>query len=165
MAAAKTTLTAGKLQIAAAGKIDLEEIMAIEQLSFAKPWSRRQFNPELSTTSALFLVCQATAGHLAGFILVHGNLDEAELLKIAVRPEARRQGIATVLIEYTLRQLWLQGITKLFLEVRETNIGAQSFYLANGFQIISRRRKYYSNPREDALIMAAELGQPSREFC
>ncbi len=68
-------------------------------------------------------------------------------------PTRRRQGIGTRLVENILQTGRLHGARQIFLEVRETNLNAQALYLKHGFDVVGRRRAYYSNPKEDALIM------------
>jgi ribosomal-protein-alanine N-acetyltransferase len=80
-------------------------------------------------------------------------VDQSELGNVAVDEEARGRGIGGALVDAVVRRVRERGAQELFLEVRESNVGAQSVYLERGFSMIGRRRSYYSSPTEDALIM------------
>lgn len=94
---------------------------------------------------------------MVGYIFSYRALDEAEILNLAVHPEHRRLGIGRGLLDRVLGELARGGVHRVHLEVRETNLAAQAFYREMGFQPAGRRRGYYSRPREDALILTAEI--------
>ena len=94
------------------------------------------------------------AGGLVGFVIVRAGLDEAELMLIGVRAAARRQRVAEALWYQTLPWLAAREVTRVLLEVRAGNHGAQAFYTRLGFQPVGRRRSYYADPPEDAVVMA-----------
>ncbi len=142
--------------MAVAGEHDLDDILDLERRSFSRPWTRRQLQAELREATATLLVCRLD-GHLAGYLGYRRCRDEAEVLKIAVHPDKRRRGIGRFLLEHLAGQLCGQGVGRVFLEVRESHREVQDFYRAGGFQVIGRRRAYYPDNREDALIMAAVL--------
>jgi ribosomal-protein-alanine N-acetyltransferase len=98
------------------------------------------------------------AGELAGFLVGRRVGDEAEILNLAVAPEARRRGHATVLLQEALRQFAGQGVRKVFLEVRESNQAAIGFYSKRGFRVAGRREAYYQTPPESALCMELRIG-------
>jgi ribosomal-protein-alanine N-acetyltransferase len=79
------------------------------------------------------------------------------LENIAVLPECRRQGVAGALLSALLSQARRQHAERILLEVRASNEAAIHLYLANGFQTLARRRDYYRNPQEDAVILALPL--------
>lgn len=90
-------------------------------------------------------------GEVCGFMVSrHVGSDEREVLNIAVAPHARRQGIATALLDF-LRD------PEVFLEVRESNLTAQTLYTRIGFRAVGRRTGYYDDPAEDALVMRRSL--------
>ena len=93
-----------------------------------------------------------------GYCCVQSVLDEAELLRIAVRREWRGAGIGRALLQDMKRTLTAEHIAKLFLEVRETNLAARRLYQTEGFEEIAVRKKYYGT--EDAVIMRCILNKP-----
>jgi len=123
---------------------DLPAIMEIEGLSFSNPWDKNQFEESLNN----FYTAKED-GEIVGFIGVQLIQDEAHILHMAVDPEFRRQGIAKKMMEFALGF----HVKKWYLEVRASNIAAQKLYESFGFGIISRRKKYYQDNDEDALIM------------
>jgi ribosomal-protein-alanine N-acetyltransferase len=96
------------------------------------------------------------SGELAGFLLFRTVGQEMEILNVAVLPDFRRERIASNLWNSALEIAKRRGITRAYLEVRESNHIAQKFYLRHGFSVSGRRSNYYDNPREDALIMEME---------
>ena len=95
-----------------------------------------------------------------GFLLAQVMAPEAEILTLAVDPEARRQGVASRLLSRLASELQTAGVAKLFLEVADDNIAAHALYRAHGFTEAGRRKSYYTRscgPNADALIMLLEL--------
>lgn len=135
---------------------DLSEVLEIAKQSFSIPWSLNSFKNELSNPHSILKVAELN-GKIAGYIVVRKILDEAELLSIAVKPELRRKGIATALIEDVLDEI-KNSVKSCFLEVRVSNTQAISFYEKKGFKKIGLRRKYYLFPEEDAIIMKLDIG-------
>jgi ribosomal-protein-alanine acetyltransferase len=120
---------------------DMEAVSAIQQ---SAP-EASQWNPEDYLGHRLFVA--EFDGVLAGFLCIREIAGEVEILNLAVSPAFRRQGIATKLLDE------LRPREAVFLEVRESNFRARKLYEKAGFQTVSRRRKYYSNPDEDGLVM------------
>ena len=96
-----------------------------------------------------------------GFILGRLTTGEAEILDLAVRPGSRRRGDATALTEFLLRRFRILGAQKIFLEVRESNQGAISFYDTMGFRPAGTRPNYYRNPVEAAVLLMRSLARES----
>jgi len=94
------------------------------------------------------------AGRPTGFVLGRLVADEAEVLNLAVREEFRRQGEGRALVEELLRRFAETGVSRVFLEVRESNRGAIGFYEGMGFRQSGRRENYYQEPQEAALVYA-----------
>jgi ribosomal-protein-alanine N-acetyltransferase len=132
---------------------DIQEILGFEMESPA--WSAAQFAGELGQAHGWQYVAIATT--LVGYICGRSVLDESEIVKIAVKQEARRQGVATRLLDYSLGKVSRQGVRTCYLEVRSSNTAARSFYEKNGFSVTGIRENYYSSPREDAVMMAKSL--------
>jgi ribosomal-protein-alanine N-acetyltransferase len=128
---------------------DIPELLAIEEDS--PVWSETQFAGELDQPNGWQFV--AVDSGIVGYICGRLVLDEAEIVKIAVKRQSRRQGIATRLLQHSLESASQQGARICYLEVRRSNVPARSFYEKNGFSQSGIRKKYYTSPREDAVAM------------
>jgi ribosomal-protein-alanine N-acetyltransferase len=93
-------------------------------------------------------------GIICGLVIFRTMVDEAEILNLAVASTRRRRGIGSRLMEDALAACKTAGVKRIFLEVRESNDAARKFYLRMGFTEVGRRRKYYSESMEDALVLA-----------
>ncbi|HEX9715390.1 MAG TPA: ribosomal protein S18-alanine N-acetyltransferase [Desulfurivibrionaceae bacterium] len=132
---------------------DLGAVVAIESENPA-PWTAAQLAGELDQQGGWQFVAQADAsGLVRGFVCGRNCAGEAELLKIAVGREYRRQGIAAQLVAHTLRYLAEQGIGRCFLELRAANLPALALYERFGFRRVGLRKNYYASPLEDAILM------------
>lgn len=136
---------------------DLERVLQIEHESYSTPWPESSFRGLLRRSDATLLVADTNAT-VAGYAVSWAVLDQGELGNIAVAPEYRRRGIARVLIEAVIDDMKDRGVRELFLEVRVSNVPAQTLYDQYGFEVIGRRRNYYENPVEDALVMRRMVG-------
>lgn len=96
-----------------------------------------------------------------GFSAFYRVDEEAELWNIAITPRYRRQGIAKSLLAEAFRRLSDSGAKRLFLEVRASNTPAMELYHSIGFILVARRKEYYHNPREDALVLVKRLALES----
>ena len=96
-------------------------------------------------------------GNIWGYICFWTVFDEAHLANIAVAPSVRRQGWATYMLRFCLRFLRRRRIKRLFLEVRESNLPALRLYKKLGFLVDGRRRGYYRDTKEDAILMSLDL--------
>ena len=130
-------------------------IAELEKICFSDPWSEKSIASELSNKLAFWLV--ATEGErVAGYIGSQTVMDETDMMNVAVHPDFRRQGIAEALVNGLVEHLKTVGSRCLTLEVRASNAPAIALYEKLGFSEIGRRRNYYRNPREDALILRKE---------
>ncbi len=135
----------------------MADIMRIEQSAFPTAWSAESIEQQISNARAIFLVAQAEKG-IAGFSLNWIVADEVHMLKFAVDLRYRRRGIGRLLFESTCEAaIPLKGRI-IWLEVRDSNTAAQDFYKAMGFQTIGRRKGYYGDTGEDALVMFNKIG-------
>ena len=130
---------------------DLPNVIAIERRSFPAPWSLAMFVLELSKPSSICLGVRH-GGELIGYLVCSRYHTVWHLMNVAVEPELRRQGIASALIE-RLFELADGPSEQYTLEVRTSNDPAIKLYEAFGFRPAGRRRGYYHDNREDALIM------------
>ncbi|MDH3290801.1 MAG: ribosomal protein S18-alanine N-acetyltransferase [Gemmatimonadota bacterium] len=143
----------GRYRIRTATEADLVAVADIEREVFGDPWSLDSFHSALSDV----MLVVTTGDRVAGYAVALGVADVGEILNVAVDPSHRRHGIARRLVREVCRQLADRGAETVFLEVRESNAAAQSLYHGLGFMSVGRRRSYYRAPREDALVLAAEL--------
>jgi ribosomal-protein-alanine N-acetyltransferase len=97
--------------------------------------------------------------NLAGYIVARLGADELHINNVAVREGYRRSGIGRDLLTRILAEGKLLGVPTAFLELRAGNAGALALYEKCGFRVASRRKNYYSEPVEDALVMIIQLGQ------
>lgn len=133
------------------------QIADIEQECFSHPWSRRMLEEELDNLSASFIAAQAEDGTILGYAGLTVVLDEGYINNIAVREEYRKQGIASALLDVFVRFAQAHQLAFLTLEVRASNAPAIALYRKHGFQEAGRRKNYYQQPREDAIIMTREF--------
>ena len=131
------------------------QIATLEKICFSDPWSERSIASELDNKLAFWLVA-AEGEQVAGYIGSQTVLDETDMMNVAVHPDFRRHGFAEALINELVENLKKMGSHCLTLEVRASNAPAISLYEKLGFHEIGRRRNYYRNPREDALILRKE---------
>lgn len=131
------------------------QVAALEKLCFPDPWSERSVASELDNPLSLWLV--ATEGErVLGYVGSQSVLDEADMMNVAVHPDARRHGLARSLVEALIEQLKDREVRMLTLEVRASNEAAKALYETMGFTQVGRRKNYYLAPREDALILRKE---------
>jgi ribosomal-protein-alanine N-acetyltransferase len=95
---------------------------------------------------------------IAGYIVARETAGELHINNVAVRAEYRRRGIGAALLERVIQEARLRKANTAFLEVRSANLAAQALYEKSGFRAIARRANYYSEPREDAVVMSLVLG-------
>jgi len=135
---------------------DLESVAAIDLAAGLSGWSAASYRETGFTPAADFRVAERE-GLLVAFCLAVAQCGEVEILRIAVIPAEQGKGIARRLLAGCLEEARLRGSARAFLEVRETNGPAVCLYLGFGFKLVGRRRKYYSRPVEDALVMELVL--------
>ncbi len=146
-------------------KMTLEDIPAVLDLdhrSFSLPWPERSFRFEITENSASRCWVADLDGKVVGMIVVWLIVDEAHVATIAAHPDFRRQGIAKSLLAYALLHLIEEGARSSFLEVRESNRAAQEMYRKFGYEETGRRRRYYSDNDEDAILMNLNSLNPER---
>jgi ribosomal-protein-alanine N-acetyltransferase len=142
-----------KLELRRLQLSDLDAIERIERASYPTPWSRSMFASELAKPSSLSLGAVDEAGRLVGYLVLSRYVDAWHVMNVAVAPESRRQGIATALLRQLLDQTRGDAQRGYTLEVRVSNRGAITLYERFGFRPKGVRRGYYTDNREDALIM------------
>lgn len=133
---------------------DLDDILAIEVVSFATPWSKISFINELEKTYGLPLVAMVHE-QLVGYIITWFIEDEIHIANIAVHPDFRRQGIGEWMMNEVMKDH--PGIAWVGLEVRRSNIEAITLYEKLGFYQVGIRKNYYAQEGEDAVMMMKQL--------
>ena len=143
--------TDGTLEIRRLTYADLPQIIAIERRAFPTPWSLAMFVLELSKPAGVCLTALRD-GEMLGYLICSRYDTVWHIMNVAVDPVRRRQGIATALLTELLRRLDGRG-ARFTLEVRESNTGAIALYERFGFRAAGRRRRYYQDNGEDAVVM------------
>jgi ribosomal-protein-alanine N-acetyltransferase len=146
--------------ITRAGPAHCFVLAAIHQAAFpgGESWSEAMLAAQLGQPGVFALLDEA-----GGMILVRVAADEAEILTLAVAPEARRAGIGRALLDAACTAARAGGAARLFLEVAASNLAAQALYRGRGFAQIGRRHRYYADGT-DALMMSLALtsGEPEQ---
>ena len=135
---------------------DLAEVEAIERESYPTPWSRAMFDAELRKPSSLALGAFIEDDVLVGYAFVSRYVDAWHVMNVAVSLAFRRRGIAVALLERLFEITVTDPRRGYTLEVRVSNTGAIALYEKLGFEARGVRRGYYTDNREDALIMWRE---------
>lgn len=131
------------------------QIAQLEKICFSDPWSEKSVASELNNPLALWLTA-VEGERVTGYIGSQTVMDETDMMNVAVHPDFRRRGIAEALVNELVARLKSRGSRCLTLEVRVSNLSAITLYEKLGFSQIGRRKNYYRNPREDALILRKE---------
>lgn len=137
---------------------DVAAVTAIsaEALEAAK-WTESSYREALQWPGIVAMVC-SDEGKVTGFILGRQVADEAEILNVAITRARRRGGEGSKLLKTALDQFREHRMKRVFLEVRESNTAAISFYSKHGFTNVGRRVGYYHAPDEAAVVMELNLG-------
>jgi ribosomal-protein-alanine N-acetyltransferase len=136
---------------------DLDEVLAIERVSFKTPWSRAAFRYELTQNRVARCLVMRAGDEVAGYLCLWELGHEIHITNLAVDPRRRRRGVARALLAATLEEARGRGVDLAFLEVRPTNVEALGLYESLGFRVVGRRKGYYFDTGEDALVMEARL--------
>jgi len=135
---------------------DVDAVTAIEEATFARPWSRESFRQELTRNAvARYLVAEEN-GEILGYAGAWVILDESHITNIAVREDARGRGLGKRLTCELLQVLSNLGACYATLEVRVSNVRAQRLYKSLGFVSVGKRKRYYEDNNEDAYLMVCE---------
>lgn len=136
---------------------DLDGVLRVEEQCFSVPWSRESLKGALEASYGVFCVAQTAMGDIAGYAGMYCICGEGQITGVAVLPAYRRRGIAGALLRELERQCRERGGTRMTLEVRASNEGAQALYRKLGYAADGRRRGYYTRPAEDAILMSKDL--------
>lgn len=144
-----------------AGPTDLDGVLAVEEASFYNPTTRDWYEAELARPDVCSIwVVRTEAAAVAGFVSFWRVLDEMHVNNLAVHPRWRGRGLGRALLRGVMAAAAAQGIRRATLEVRRSNTAALRLYEGEGFSIVGVRPNYYSQPVEDALVLAATVESP-----
>ena len=141
-----------KIDISLMTEDDIDEVLNISDLSLKESWSRDSFFNELSNPVAKYLIAKVN-DKVVGFAGIWTVLDEGQITNIAVHPDFRNIKIGSALVEGLISNLNEWKLNSMTLEVRKSNIPAQNLYKKYGFKEEGLRKRYYSDNKEDAIIM------------
>lgn len=133
----------------------LDSVAEIEALCFSVPWSRAAL--ELMIDRDVLALVALDGERVVGYVGMMCVLDEGQVLNLAVHPDARRQGIARMLMESAEYHAGARGLCILSLEVRESNAAARALYCSLGWSEAGVRKGFYSHPTEDAFVMIKSI--------
>jgi ribosomal-protein-alanine N-acetyltransferase len=136
---------------------DIDQIVNIEKLSFATPWSKESFYNELNKNQFATYVVIEDSEKVIGYCGVWLIIDEAHITNIAILPEYRGRKLGDALLAKVITTVKEMGAKSVTLEVRVTNTVAQNLYRKFGFENGGIRKNYYSDNQEDALVMWVNL--------
>jgi len=132
---------------------DIPAVVELDRLSFTLPWPERSFRFELTDNTASRCWVADLDGKIVGMIVAWLLVDEAHIATISTHPDYRRQGIGQKLLTHALRYMAKEGAVSSLLEVRESNHAAQEMYRGFGYEAVGRRKRYYKDTHEDAILM------------
>jgi len=135
---------------------DVPEVLSLELASYTTPWSGTLFMNEIYKPLSVAKVVRS-GDKIIGYICADQVLDEGHILNVTVHPEHRRRGMAAHMVAHVVGLLVGRACKNFFLEVRMSNEAALRMYEKSGFSMISVRKRYYTSPEEDAVIMKLQL--------
>ena len=138
----------------------LDEVEVIERLSYSNPWPRDSFVHEIEVNAfsrPRVAVTTDDARDVAGYCISWIVFETLHIQNVAVHPRHRRRGLARYLLLRAIEDCRFNGVVAVQLEVRASNVVAQSLYKTLGFRAVGERKKYYSRPREDAVLLQKRL--------
>jgi len=141
---------------------DLDQIIAIENVSFPSPWPMRIFEREIEAQNSYKRLVRFS-GSVVAYIVTWTIYDEVHILNIAVHPDFRNIGLGEMLLRDCLGYSYDKGSKLALLEVRISNRSAIRLYEKIGFRTMRVRKKYYTDTGEDAYVMMYELEQENKE--
>jgi len=136
---------------------DITGVMEVEVSSFTTPWTANAFYNEVMNNHFAYYIVAELNQRIVGYCGVWVIIDEAHITNVAVHPEFRGIKIGENLMKYVMGLSMAYGATKMTLEVRVSNVGAQALYKKLGFTAQGIRKGYYTDNNEDAIIMWANL--------
>jgi ribosomal-protein-alanine N-acetyltransferase len=139
---------------------DVAAAAEIERSCFSDPWSEAAIADSFGGPGMRSLVAIHPDG-LQGYVIARAVAGEAEILNLAVAPEARGLGLGGRLLDAMLDLLRRSKVGEVFLEVRQGNVPARALYHSRGFAVVGQRANYYRHPVEDAIVLRLALASPA----
>ncbi|MDO4549551.1 MAG: ribosomal protein S18-alanine N-acetyltransferase, partial [Clostridia bacterium] len=133
---------------------DVDAVAQIERETFAKPWTREDFEREMTENKCARYMVARVNGEVAAYAGTWLVMDEGHITNVAVRSDMRARGIGEAVVRAMIQMAADSGVRYMTLEVRRSNVAAISLYEKLGFIRVGTRKRYYEDNREDALIMA-----------
>jgi ribosomal-protein-alanine N-acetyltransferase len=135
----------------------LGRVCEIEKLCFRYPWSRQSFEEVLASPVFGTIAARDRWDRVVGYVIFSEVADELHVLNVAIHPSCRRLGLATTLLVSLHKMALRRGRAFAYLEVRESNKVAQQLYSKFGYKPLTKRKEYYADNREDAIMMTVPL--------
>ncbi len=139
------------------------QVAEIEKHCFSRPWTLEMLQEQLDNLLSSWICAYGENGVVLGYAGLTAVAGEGYIDNIAVRPEYRRQGVASALLDVFIRFAQAQGLEFLTLEVRASNDAAKRLYMKHGFAQVGRRKDYYDDPQEDAILMTRSFGAEAEQ--
>ncbi|GAB3799323.1 ribosomal protein S18-alanine N-acetyltransferase [Virgibacillus kimchii] len=136
---------------------DVEAVWQVENATFSAPWTKEIFYGEITRNDHAYYFVMLLNDKIIGYVGVWVVVDDAQITNIAVLPEYRGKKLGEKLFRYTIQKLILMNVSRLSLEVRESNIAAQKMYRKFGLVPGGIRKNYYVDNQEDAIVMWVNL--------
>ena len=141
---------------------DIPDVMAIEGQVFTTPWTEAMFRQEVRGVFNSHTIVARLDDQLIGYQIAWFIEEEVHLVNIAVHPDHQSWGVGALMLDRLIDAAITDGMRIVTLEVRESNVDAQRFYRKFSFHVIGIRKSYYSDNREDALLMVLDLEEYQR---
>jgi len=148
---APSAISLDALRIRSMTRRDLGAVLAVENASFAAPWRMSSYARAVAERGHSFFVAEMDGG-LVGYAGLWVEGDQAHIAKVTVHEDYRRRGIGSALLEYLIDHSLRLGLTRMYLEVRRSNVAAQQMYRRFGFQFERVQPNAYPDDGEDAFI-------------
>ncbi len=143
-----------EIELRRAGSEDVDALAELDALCFSSAWSRSAYESELGgSKKTIYIAAQNSRAQIIGFAGVSCILDEGEVCRVAVHPVYRSRGIGDRLMAALIKAAESEGVSSLYLEVREANRPAIALYKNSGFRVVGKRNGYYAQTGENALLM------------
>jgi ribosomal-protein-alanine N-acetyltransferase len=145
-----------------ASPAEAEQLAGVHACAFDRPWPPADIERLMQIMGGFAIAAEAEDGSIMGFVLARTIADEAEILTLAVRPEARRRGLGRALVEAAAAEAGRRGVGSLFLEVADDNPAAIGLYQGARFVRVGLRKAYYARPGArpaDALVLRRPLNR------
>ena len=147
----------GEIRIRQAKLYDVPAMARIERDSFGSPWSAEEITKDVTAGGNVYVAVAECGEEKAGYGEIRMVAGEAQIYNIAIAPEFRREGIGEALLRHMIEKAEADGCSLVTLKVRGGNEAAMALYKKLGFRVVGRRKGYYANGGEDAVLMDLDL--------